>query len=538
MLGRALQRRDERHSVFQGTVNSETAVAPEDAFDVARLHTRSVAGERALAACGVACYFACDRLMQIVMLAQDAALYNFCLVLGGAYLVVLAAVSIVVARIGLLPSRAARTAVGAVAALSGAALTFASDAGVRVALASVVMACLAFMVPFWAWALCRMRRREAMSAVSCALVFSVAAVLVGRLTPASAPWLVASSLLASCLCAASMVHAGDSRLDPAVPVPDEDDRASAPLPSQVSSSRLFVVVFAACALVAQFFAGVVMQPFVISSNRVTLEFALIVAVLAVILLAWSRFSRDADLNMLYFVPFVILIVGLVLFSTSLLNSLILPVAFVLAASTCMFGFSLVIMRDLVVRDGAPCFLVFALGMVLGEGTVGMCIGIMANKLVSMNFSTVTSVAIAGIAVFALFHVFSSQMHTRSIQIVSQQVVEANKQAAEAVELAAQVAEEAAVVKQNAAEAVARAEQKLNEQAGDIVQAELQKKADEYNLTPREREVLVLVVQGLSNTDIGERLFISRSAVKFHMANLFKKCGVRTRSELADLFRIM
>ncbi|ADI13356.1 transcriptional regulator, LuxR family [Truepera radiovictrix DSM 17093] len=52
------------------------------------------------------------------------------------------------------------------------------------------------------------------------------------------------------------------------------------------------------------------------------------------------------------------------------------------------------------------------------------------------------------------------------------------------------------------------------------------------LTEREREVLGLLAQGLSNRAIGERLGISERTVKTHVANLFDKFGVRTRLELA------
>jgi len=42
------------------------------------------------------------------------------------------------------------------------------------------------------------------------------------------------------------------------------------------------------------------------------------------------------------------------------------------------------------------------------------------------------------------------------------------------------------------------------------------------LTPREIEVLKLIASGLSNTEIGEKLFISASTVKSHRENLMKK----------------
>jgi DNA-binding NarL/FixJ family response regulator len=51
------------------------------------------------------------------------------------------------------------------------------------------------------------------------------------------------------------------------------------------------------------------------------------------------------------------------------------------------------------------------------------------------------------------------------------------------------------------------------------------------LTPREREILTLVGQGLSNTEIADRLVLSPLTAKTHVARLFSKLGARDRAQL-------
>lgn len=52
------------------------------------------------------------------------------------------------------------------------------------------------------------------------------------------------------------------------------------------------------------------------------------------------------------------------------------------------------------------------------------------------------------------------------------------------------------------------------------------------LTPREEEVLVLLSAGLTNAEIGERLFVSMGTVKAHIGAILLKLGVRNRVEAA------
>lgn len=50
------------------------------------------------------------------------------------------------------------------------------------------------------------------------------------------------------------------------------------------------------------------------------------------------------------------------------------------------------------------------------------------------------------------------------------------------------------------------------------------------LTPKELEVLILVAKGLSNSEIGEKIFVTSHTVKAHISSIIRKLGVANRTE--------
>ncbi len=57
---------------------------------------------------------------------------------------------------------------------------------------------------------------------------------------------------------------------------------------------------------------------------------------------------------------------------------------------------------------------------------------------------------------------------------------------------------------------------------------------DYDITEREKEILALMVEGLSNADIASRLIVSQSTVKFHVSNILSKLAATSRTEAVAL----
>lgn len=56
----------------------------------------------------------------------------------------------------------------------------------------------------------------------------------------------------------------------------------------------------------------------------------------------------------------------------------------------------------------------------------------------------------------------------------------------------------------------------------------------YGITPREHDIIRCLLDGATNNEIGERLFISPRTVDTHFSNIYRKCGVRGRVDLLML----
>lgn len=61
-----------------------------------------------------------------------------------------------------------------------------------------------------------------------------------------------------------------------------------------------------------------------------------------------------------------------------------------------------------------------------------------------------------------------------------------------------------------------------------------KKIEALDISKREYEVLVGISEGLSNKEIGEKLFVSESTVKTHVSNLLSKLNAKRRTQALQI----
>ncbi len=66
----------------------------------------------------------------------------------------------------------------------------------------------------------------------------------------------------------------------------------------------------------------------------------------------------------------------------------------------------------------------------------------------------------------------------------------------------------------------------------IINVKREENMDISQITRREKEILLLIAQGLSNKDIAARLNVSEKTIKNHTSNLFKKINVSDRTQAA------
>ncbi|MGH3450481.1 MAG: MadR family response regulator transcription factor [Haloechinothrix sp.] len=79
-------------------------------------------------------------------------------------------------------------------------------------------------------------------------------------------------------------------------------------------------------------------------------------------------------------------------------------------------------------------------------------------------------------------------------------------------------------------AVSRNESAFDSRSASAMVRSIRTAPEEPTLTEREQKVLELLAHGLSNRDIGGKLYISETTVKFHVRNIMRKLAASSRAE--------
>ncbi len=91
-----------------------------------------------------------------------------------------------------------------------------------------------------------------------------------------------------------------------------------------------------------------------------------------------------------------------------------------------------------------------------------------------------------------------------------------------------------LMNENKAHRLALIKDELKETYGKVNIEELVVADTQDPLTEREKEVLQLILEGKTNKEIGESMYIGERTVKFHLGNIYSKYGVKGRSELVSV----
>ena len=54
---------------------------------------------------------------------------------------------------------------------------------------------------------------------------------------------------------------------------------------------------------------------------------------------------------------------------------------------------------------------------------------------------------------------------------------------------------------------------------------------DFGITKREQEIILALLHGKSNKELAESLFVSEKTIETHLANIYRKVGVKNRLEL-------
>lgn len=431
-------------------------------------------------------------------------------------------------------------AAGAVfSAACGLASLLATAPSIRVALACAQLAAGAPLVLVWARPLAQLAKRSErdMLATVCLAFGGAAAAHVlldaaGILTEASANLLEWTGILLAFFSLLPLASWFSGRplfaaaTEPRKANDAETSSASAPdegaaAPERHAQPTALLATAAFTSLVVSLFDGFTFAAHQFNLvHAALLEHALLLASMALVLFLTLRDTEDAKgaaaegnaLNLLGIPSFFLVIAGMVALNVGIPLSAAVSHGILQAAADCLLALSMAALASCApagVRPGMPFGAWWCLGL-LAAGTVyGSCCGVALRRALGMDAAALTATATVCVAMFAILYFTQVGLSFgRKSPIGAGEAGDRNP-----------------------------ADDVDAETAREIVAQSTREVLHEQGLSPREAEVVTLMLEGYDAATIAERLDIKLGTVRYHLTNAYRKAGVVSKTEMVTFVKI-
>lgn len=277
----------------------------------------------------------------------------------------------------------------------------------------------------------------------------------------------------------------------------------------------FLLALASCCLLSSFFKGMSLNPYIIQSETIPLSSLSFLSVIILVMLILFGIFKRPRAQMFFLIPLFLLIIGLVLFATQAMGTIISPLGMILAAKLGCFTLSLVVLCYLARSSSLSTPIIFSFGLILFDGTLGSGLGIFINNHFSLSFTILGTAASICIVAFTLFYAFMVALNPATNKSLNPDLD------APLIPIVEHSDGHHKPVKQSTNE--------IKEQ--HIEHADLHEHSAQLReLTEQESIIAKLILKGETYAQIASQLEISERTVKFHAKNIYTKAKVNNRSE--------
>ena len=437
-------------------------------------------GAQTLSALGFGCCIAWFLLQETILSATEVNLFNYCLYGCIGQLAACITLGAAGARGGFAPSSALMRVAG-VAGAAGIALQLVPLPLAGIVGGLVTGAATGTLLVAWGVRLSALGARSAFIRVLAAVLAATVLAFACHLTCEALPQ------LGLALGVALPLAVGFTPWQGARPPAASDRHAILPWP--------FLLVLGASCLLSSFFQGVAASPYAFQSDAVAFyRLAYTGGALALLLLLAAVMERPRT-QVFFLAALALLLIGLFLFSSGILGSIIMPLGMILAARTCCFALAFVTLVMLAKVSGFAPALVMGCGLAALDGTLGKGSGLLVSGMLQPSFPDLALVASICIVAFTMLYIVMVVVHPDANNTLN-------------VDLTMPVVTMPELDRETL----------------------IERHLDEMHLTPKEREAAEMILEGLTYSDIAERMGTKERTIKFHAANIFKKGGVANRRE--------